>query len=400
LPEKTTGILGPIAFAKEAPNVKLNSAWVSLSSLVILFLLLFNTPQAVAQTAGSDQETFRRIWRFAEWHRDDQNPVLQSVLFSGRFQYEYAALDADQGDHDEWNVRRLRLGVKSRLFQKLTLHGEVELNPQERDPLYVRFTDLYAQWTSSDALELTVGKQGVPFTMDGSTSSKELLTIDRSNLANNMWFPTEYIPGVNVSGEVSGWLYQLGVYSGGEANREFGDFSGSAFTLASIGRDLGDSLGVGEAVLTTNYIYQNPDAGNTFTRQLHHMVSVNLRLTDEKWGIRTDVSGAAGYLGQSDLWGVMAMPFYNVTPKFQLVVRETFLKSRNPNGVRLATYENRLVPGRGDRYQEIYGGANYYFFGHKLKLQSGVQFGNMDDTANDGGAFSGVAWTTGLRVSW
>lgn len=380
--------------------MRLHSAWGIMSALVMLCLLSGNTPQAAAQTATADQESFQRIWRFAEWYKNDRNPAVQSVLFSGRFQYEYATLDADQGDHDEWNIRRLRLGLKSRLFGKLTLHGEVELNPQERDPSYVRFTDLYAQWVSSDVFALTVGKQGVPFTMDGSTSSKELLTIDRSSLSNNVWFPAEYMPGVNVSGELSGWLYELGVYSAGEANREFGEFSGSAFTLASLGRDLGNSLGVGEALLTASYVYQNPDAGNTFTRQLHHVVSVNLKVTDEKWGVRADVSGAAGYLGQSDLCGLMAMPFYNVTPKLQLVARETFVKSRDPNGVRLATYESRIVTGRGDRYQEIYTGANYYFYGHKLKLQSGVQFGDMQDSANDGGAYSGIAWTTGLRVSW
>jgi phosphate-selective porin OprO/OprP len=66
----------------------------------------------------------------------------------------------------------------------------------------------------------------------------------------------------------------------------------------------------------------------------------------------------------------------------------------------LNTYENRAVAGRGDRYNEGYIGANYYFYGHKLKLQSGLQFGDMNDSANDGGAYSGVAWTTGLRVSW
>jgi phosphate-selective porin OprO/OprP len=51
-------------------------------------------------------------------------------------------------------------------------------------------------------------------------------------------------------------------------------------------------------------------------------------------------------------------------------------------------------------YNELYGGANYYFYGHKLKLQSGVQFADMNDRANDGGAYSGVSWTTGLRIGW
>ena len=128
--------------------------------------------------------------------------------------------------------------------------------------------------------------------------------------------------------------------------------------------------------------------------------SANFKFEDDKWGARADLSFGEGYLGQSDLWGVMVMPFFNITPKLQVVGRETFLSSSDPNGVRLANYENKVVPGRGDRYQEIYVGANYYFYGHKLKLQSGAQWADMEDVANDGGTYSGFSWTTGLRVSW
>ena len=355
-----------------------------------------------AQQPASDKQTsiYDRIWKFAEWYKSDSNPVVQSVLFSGRFQYEFAAIDADEGDLDEWNVRRLRLGPRVVLFRRWTLHGEVELNPQEQDPFYVRFTDLYVQWSRSGRLAVTAGKQGVPFTMDGATSSKELLTIDRSNLSNNIWFPQEYMPGVSVSGRVAPWVYRAGVYSAGEENREFGEFNGGAFALGVLGYDFARPLGTREALLSANYVYQHPDSNNTFTRQLEHIVSVNFKLEADGWGVRTDVSAASGYLGQSDLWGLMAMPFVNVTDKLQFVGRYTFLESDDQNGVRLATYESRLVSGRGDRYNEVYLGANYYFYSHKLKLQSGVQWADMNDRADDGGAYSGVSWTTGLRVGW
>ena len=378
--------------------MKLRAARLVLLAALALLLAPWN---AEAQTTEkSNTDAYKKIWKFADWYKNDQNPVVQSVQFTGRFQLDYATVNADQADHSEWNIRRMRVGAKSKLFKTLTLHGEVEFNPQEREPFYVRITDLYLQWNKNDAFAFTVGKQGTPFTMDGSTSSKELLTVDRSNLANNMWFPQEYFPGVAASGKVHGWQYHSGVYSAGAMNREFGEFNGSLFTLASIGRDFAESIGAKEALLRANYVYQNPNPANTFTRQLHHMVSVNFKFEDDKWGARTDVSGAAGYLGQSDEWGLMVMPFFNVTPKFQIVGRETFLKSSDPNGIRLATYENTAVSGRGDRYQEIYLGANYYFYGHKLKLQSGGQWGDMTDRANDGGAYSGFSFVTGLRVSW
>jgi phosphate-selective porin OprO/OprP len=346
------------------------------------------------------QSTYDDIWGFAEWYRNDQNDAVQSVLFSGRFQYEYASVDADEGTHDEWNVRRMRLGVKTELFNQLTVHIEADFNPQERDPFYKRLTDTYIEWEASEGFALTVGKQGVPFTMDGSTSSKELLTLDRSNLANNMWFPQEYMPGVSASGSSSNWVYQLGVYSGGSANREFGEFDGSGFGHMSLGYDLSEALGVEDALLTANYVYQDPDTDNTFTRELEHVVSVNFRFEADRWGVRTDLSKGVGYLGQSDLWGATTMPFVNLTPRFQVVGRHTYLSSKDANGLRLARYENQATAGRGDRYNEFYVGLNYYFYGHKLKLQSGLQFGDMNDRAADGGAYSGFASTTGLRVSW
>jgi phosphate-selective porin OprO/OprP len=247
---------------------------------------------------------------------------------------------------------------------------------------------------------MTFGKQGVPFTMDGATSSKELLTIDRSNLTNNIWFPQEYIPGVSVSGRIAPWIYRAGVYSAGEMNREFGEFDGGLFTLGVLGYDLADSLGVDEALVTGSYVYQHPDRRNTFTRQLEHIGSVAFRFDDESWGMRADLSAATGYLGQTDLVGIMLMPFVSVTEKLQLVGRYTLLDGDGPNGVRLATYESRVVGGRGDRYNELYLGANYYFYEHRLKLQSGIQFADMRDRRNSGGEYSGLSWTTGLRIGW
>ena len=42
-------------------------------------------------------------------------------------------------------------------------------------------------------------------------------------------------------------------------NREFGEFNGGTFTLGVLGYDFAPKLGVKEALLTGNYVYQNPD---------------------------------------------------------------------------------------------------------------------------------------------
>ena len=373
--------------------------------LFILLSLLAVSASAAAQPTPAKKEpsNYDRAWqRFTELYVDDSNSVVQRVLLSGRFHYDFAFVDADQGDLDEWNVRRLRIGPRITLFKRFTLHSEVELDPhqRDRDRFYTRFTDFYVQWTKNPQLAITVGKQSAPFTLDGATSSRELITIDRSNLANNIWFPQEYLPGVSVSGRRAPWVYRAGIYSSGEANREFGEFNGGVAMLGVIGYDFAPMLEVDEALLTGNYVHQNADRRNTFTRQLDHIGSINFRYTDGLWGARGDLSMASGYLGQGGMWAMQLMPFVNLTDKFQVVGRYTFIDSDHPDAIRLATYESRLVSGRGDRYNEWYTGANYYFYGHRLKLQTGLQWADMNDSANNGGEYSGFAWTTGLRVGW
>jgi phosphate-selective porin OprO/OprP len=331
-------------------------------------------------------------------YRNDLNPVIQRIALTGSFQLDAVALSSDEGDQRAWNIRRLRIGERITLFRVLTFTSEVDLDPQRHSPLYVRFGNFYVQWAKSEQVVLTVGKQSPPFTLDGATSSRELLTTDRSTLATNIYFTQ--VPGVSVSGKRAPWIYRVGVYTSGEMNREFGEFNGGRFVLGVLGYDFAPSLGAREALLTGSYVHQNPDRRNTFTRQLENIGSLTFRFERTKWGARTDFSAASGYLGQSDLRAFQAMPFFNATPKLQFVGRYTFITGDEPNGIRLATYERRVVPGRGDEYNELYLGANYFFYGHRLKLQSGVQMAEMKDRANDGGEYTGVAWITGLRVGW
>jgi phosphate-selective porin OprO/OprP len=355
------------------------------------------TPNPASADPELTPSLYDKIWRQARLYESQTNPVIQSLDFTGRFQVDYATIN--QADFDDLNIRRFRLGGKAKLFHHFTVHAEVDLAP-EQDPVYSRLTDAYVAWTPQENLEFTLGKRSAPFTMDGSTSSRDLLTIDRANLANNLWFPQEYIPGLTVRRESDHWQYMLGVYSSGSANREFGNFDGKYFLLTTLGYNFAELLGTRDATLAADYVYNEPDSRNTFTRPLEQVGSLHFKFDQGKWGFRTDLTGGIGYLGQSDLWGTMFMTHYMLTRRLQIVGRYTFLQSADNNGVLLARYENRVVSGKGDQYQEFYAGLNYYFYGHKLKVQTGVQYAEMRDRANDGGQYYGWAWTTGLRISW
>jgi phosphate-selective porin OprO/OprP len=286
-------------------------------------------------------------------------------------------------------------------YPSLSARGQGDLNPQEGES-YQRITDAYVAWTRYTNYEVTVGKQSAAFTLDGQTSSKKLLTIDRSNLANNIWFTEEYIPGVTLTGEPGNWVYQAGAFSSAANDNEFGNISGGVFGLATAGYNFNEALNAKEALLRVNYIYNAPQgtSGQFANRPLEQIGSLNFVFAREKWGIQTDLSGGLGYEGASDIWGASVLPYFNINNHFQLVTRYTFVRSIDENGVRLPRYENQFVSGRGDEFQEIYFGLNWYLYGHKLKLQTGVDYAHMADRANDGGAYNGWGWTTGLRIYW
>ncbi len=232
------------------------------------------------------------------------------------------------------------------------------------------------------------------------TSSKRLLTVERNNLTNNIWFTEEYMPGVSLEGSSGSLRYFAGLFSSGPSTPELGDYSAGEFYLGTLGYDLADGTGADEALLRLNLVYNEPHEENSSTRDLERIASLNFQYQRGDWGLRTDLSAARGYFEQPDLWGFVVMPYRELTDRWQIVARYTFVDSAGDNGVRLSRYETSIEDGRGDRYNEIHVGLSYYWYGHKLKLQNGLQWVDMRDQADDGGAYRGWSWTTGFRISW
>ncbi len=379
-------------------------------------IVTFSSLGLGSQAMANEPDVFKSLmddaWDKVVLYKNPENPYIQKLAFTGRAQLDYAMIEGDGDiaagvndsdlDYDFGGWRRLRGGFKATVFNDFTLHAEGDFETDE-NPWYQRLTDAYVAWGPCEAFELKVGKQGMAFTLDGSTSSKELLTIDRNNLSNNFWFTNEYVPGITASGKIGNWLYNAGVFTQGEEDGEFGNFDGGTSWLASIGYDLSGLTGGDESLVMLDYVFneETPSNPSIFTnRSLGNVFSLNYRFGKEAFGFRGDMTYADGFLGQSDIWGLVLMPYYNFTDKLQAVFRYTFIESSDDNGVRFARYESEAVGNRGDQYQEAYLGLNYFIYGHKLKIQSGLQYVSMRDQADDGGAFDGLAWTTGFRLSW
>lgn len=355
-------------------------------------------PMVAAPEPEKVESIYDKIWRLPVLYSNDQNRVIQEFRFVGRLNVDCYNLNSDLGTDQDWRVRRLRIGGKVTFLRDFLLHVEVDLDPQDPRPLYNRLTDAALTWKPCEAFHLAVGKLSVGFGLDGATSSNELLTLERSNLSNNLYFPEQYMSGVHVSGRARGWQWATGLFSGGTMSPEFGNFDAGNFWVSSVGYDFGPKLGVRKALLRADYVYNDPNPESDATRPLEQIGALVFQLDATKWGVSAEVTGGLGYGTQSDAAGFLVMPWCMLTEKLQLVGRYTCIASDEPRGLRFTRYENVLATGRGDEYQELYVGLNYYLYGHKLKLQTGWQYVEMKDSSNSGGAYSGWSWLSGLRI--
>lgn len=377
------------------------SQLLTLCSLIALPALTHaGQPLAPTVEKKADTSLLDSIWALPTIYHNDENPFIQDVRIVGRAHFDEYQVDSDLGHDQDWIVRRLRIGTKVRLLQQFTAHVEVDFDPQNDFPAYRRLTDAYLAWQPSDAFRLTVGKQSVKFTLDGSNSSNELLTIDRSNIANNFWFPNEYISGISASGTVGHFQYNTGYFSAGTDSKEFGNFDAGHFFLASVGYDFGKVLGFKKALVRADYVYNEPNPESTSVRPLEQVGALVLVLDHGRWGVSGELDRAQTFGAENYLFGAGVMPWFNITDKLQVVGRYTYISSSQQNGVRLARYDSFITSKTGDEYHEIYGGLNYFFYGHRLKLQSGLSYATLNDASLEGSEYHNWSWVNALRISW
>jgi phosphate-selective porin OprO and OprP len=325
---------------------------------------------------------------------------LQKFAFTGRLQADATFFEADQGEYDSLEWRRVRAGFKSQHFDTFGVHVETDLDLNDSDPVYRRLTEANLEWSPGDELVVKIGKQGANFTLDGSTSSTRLYRMERSLLSTNVWFTERFFTGATASGEIDGWIYQAGLFSS-DAGTEFSDFESGNFALLSIGYDFAEAITVDQAVVRLDYVHHDPTGrGVSGARNLSDVVSLNATIENGPWGLRSDLSFAEGIGTQSDLAGIAIMPTYDLSEEWQLVASYNYVTSDDLNGVRLDRYENRIVSDRADEAHEFYFGVNRYLCGHKLKWQAGVEYTTAEDAANDGGAYDGWGVSSGIRISW
>ena len=363
---------------------------------------------AFAQSAAptTTPSTYDQIWSAAVLYKGAATDAINEVRLTGRQHIDwYQFRNGTQQDSD-FVSRRTRLGLKAQVLKDFTVHLEADLNLEVPHPLFNKYTDAYVKWAPSKELAFTLGKQSIRYSLDGGTSSNALVTIDRSPLAANLGFSEEYLPGVTAEGESGLWSWRAGFFSSGAADRDFGAFNGGLISYASVSRDITAFSGFAKSSLRLDYFRQTNDAQNAtgtpkaFSRNYEQGVSLISQNTQGAWTFDGEIGLTEGQGSQTDLKGLQLQTTYAFNKDWQAVARYTRVTSASNNGVSFARYESLLTSGKADRLEEFYFGLNRYFYGHKLKFQLGAQHSKMVDSVNDGGAYAGWGFTTGLRVSW
>ena len=365
-------------------------------------ILAGNSALALPDYNTDFKEDLSEVWGYPTLYKNSDNNVVQKLAFTGRLQGDYAHVENDETDdkYRDSSWRRFRAGFKATVFNDFTIHSEANLNLNDPEPLYDQLTDSYIAWHPTDGWKLKVGKQSAGFTLDGATSSKKLYRMERSLIAGNIWFRSEYFTGVSVSGDVDQWQWKAGVFSS-DGSPEFDNtFDVSYFTLLSAGYDFAEQFDSDKALLRLDYVYQDEadeddySHGEVGTAAHEHVTSLSFQYDNGNKHLHTDLAYAKQFNGNK-YYALQIMPLYDLNDTFQIATSYTHIESSDDASLRITRYANDLTTAKTKSADEFYLGLNIFLYGHKLKWQNGITY-----TATDNDEFTGLGFTSGIRISW
>jgi phosphate-selective porin OprO/OprP len=325
------------------------------------------------QTLGEQLENLGLLYK------DKNNPILQEFWMLGRYHGHFHETDGSNGEDTGYESRRVRLGFQARMFDRLTLHAQA-ISGSDFDPDYNGFTELWARWTFSDAVSLTVGQQKHRFTHDRNVSSRYMSFMERSMFTNMMGL--DYTPAVTLLGKIGKLEYYTGIFSNFAGTDMWNSFteqdSGWSY-IAAATYDLEHFLGADTAYFYGSYLHSDANENATNLKRFDDAVSGALILTEGSAALVTEVtSGFGGAKGNAVALNVQPSVF--VTDVLELVGRYQIATSSEANGLRSQRrYESLAGLPDGDFYQAGYIGLNYYIANHRIKLMTGVEYARMND---------------------
>jgi len=383
-----------------------NTRAIALASFLTIPGLLhageFTADKAPAAKKEDGKSAFDQLWGHATLYKNDSNPFIQEVKLRGRYQGQYAWVNSDQGDFDDWESRRSRFGFDAKLFDKKI---EVRLDAQSNDawdPFYDRLVDAFIKWKPSEKFAVTLGRQKPQIGYyDWLQSTNNQPTFERSQIFNQL--RVDRATGAVLEGKSGHFTWQAGVYSN-DIGREFGQFDGGTSFSTGIGYDFKHAWDLEKADWRLDWLHSDHSGTEAVLNRYNDIFSTTLWLKTGYWNFVTEAFYATGGTA-GDVFGFFIQPTFDIVPKkLQLVGRCTFSTGDGPDSVFAQTRYERSVPGitgggGGKEYHAGYLGLQYFIYGDKLKLLAGAEYAHLNGGGN-GGDFDGLTVLTGIRLSF
>lgn len=373
------------------------------------------------------------------------NPWIQEFGVFGRFQWQAAYLDAEDADGNRFSdayteVRRFRLGAELKFLRVLGIKANVNLvddasNEVTQWPGEQRLGWGYEDFDEAlisldlaeafsldgfDTFSLRYGRHKFELSQEARTSSKKLLTVERSAISNKVY--GSYRPtGVSLEAARGEWDAVVAFYSTDARtavgiNREFlGGWGNGEAYYGSLGYSPGDCWH-----FHWDYVYNDADIrdGEDSLFSYRWATSLSAEYDAGAWGVIVDGiwgdNGSAG-LGvalpdrRGDFWGLVVMPYHwLVEDRLQGVVRYQYAGAEEDAGIRVNSRYLRkdheggsvasTINGRGNEHHSLYAGLNWLPCGHNLKIQAGAEYEwlNMPGVGSEGD-LSAMTWWFAFR---
>ncbi|MEM6513781.1 MAG: porin [Pseudomonadota bacterium] len=353
-------------------------------ALLQLPVLAEEPVEGAAQT-----EFFDEIWRSVELYGDRSGEDLPFVKFRGRYHGQAFWVDGDGGNDHDWENRRIRFGLDFVLSERLEFAFDLNLGRDSDDDVIENVDFISLNYAISENTGVSIGKlRRNPLTREDSISSNKILTIERSLLTSR--FFVDNTGGVFLVHQEGNWALGAGLLKGSnDEDLRLPSLDGSTMFKANIAMQLSPITEI-----RLDYLHNPGDPDDTDVEPFRHVVSLNSYTRSGRWGLITDLIYADALPeARGDLLGLVVLPHLMLTDRLQLVGRYTYSSSNEADGIRLLNrYERRAVPEGfefGDEHQALYAGLNYYFYGHKLKLVSGVEYTDFDSTSGNTSVLTG-----------
>lgn len=360
------------------------------------------TPVTTSSPAGDWCENLKT---FGTLYSDKSNPYIQEFKIFGRLQYQWGTTDGDNlgndfsGSGDE--LRRLRFGTQVKFLNGFKLKGNVNLEEGGFDDHklgYDGFDELYLSYSfgqvgAFDELELSYGRHKFNFSQEAHTSSKEIKTIERSNISN-YFYNSARPTGMMMTLKRDDSSLTAGVLSSTDEDELAGWNDGLAYYLSA-------EFKAGSGDVIFDYVYNDVDVDDDDVIGYEWGFSAAYVTKMANWDLVINGLYGETYGGDS-IYGLVIMPStFLIEDRLEAVFRYQYAGSDGDNvkinsrNVRNVASSDGFSVKSGDENHAFYAGLNYYLCDHNAKLMAGVEYEVLDGSDVD---LDATTLWTGFRM--